>query len=153
MVRPDYRSTRPSGAQRQAVDWQLGFRCGCRTVRKQDTLCPRHIEHLGGRHRAMDLGQRRPQCYQRHPLHRRRAILFPYNMNCDTGILSNTGAVYEHTFTQAGTYSYFCALHYFAGMNGVINVTRPSRPHPTPRPRPSPHPRPVSGCGQVIGNQ
>jgi len=68
----------------------------------------------------------------------------PDNMNCDAGILSNTGFVYEHTFTQAGSYSYFCALHCFAGMTGVINVTRPSRPHPTPRPRPSPHPRPVS---------
>jgi plastocyanin len=68
----------------------------------------------------------------------------PDNMNCDAGILSNTGFVYEHTFTQAGSYSYFCALHCFAGMTGVINVTTPSRPHPTPRPRPSPHPRPVS---------
>jgi plastocyanin len=69
----------------------------------------------------------------------------PDNMNCDAKILSKTGAVYEHTFTQAGTYSYFCALHCFAGMTGVINVRPPSRPHPTLRPRPSPHPRPVSG--------
>jgi len=68
----------------------------------------------------------------------------PDNMNCDAGILSNTGFVYEHTFTQAGSYSYFCALHCFAGMTGVINVAPPARPHPTPRPRPSPHPRPVS---------
>jgi plastocyanin len=67
----------------------------------------------------------------------------PDNTNCDAGILNNTGFVYEHTFTQAGNYSYFCALHCFAGMTGVINVTRPSRPRPTPRPRPAPHPRPV----------
>lgn len=67
----------------------------------------------------------------------------PDNMNCDAGVLSNTGAVYEHTFTQAGTYSYFCALHCFAGMTGVINVTSSQRPTPTPRPRPTPHPRPV----------
>jgi plastocyanin len=67
----------------------------------------------------------------------------PNNTNCDAGILSNTGFVYEHTFTQAGTYSYFCALHCFAGMTGVINVMPPSRPRPTPRPRPAPHPRPV----------
>jgi len=66
----------------------------------------------------------------------------PDNTNCDAGILSNTGFVYEHTFSQAGSYSYFCALHCFAGMTGVFNVTRPSRPHPTPRPRPTPHPRP-----------
>jgi plastocyanin len=64
----------------------------------------------------------------------------PDNTNCDAGILSNTGFVYEHTFTQTGNYSYFCALHCFAGMTGVINV---ARPHPTPRPRPTPHPRPV----------
>jgi plastocyanin len=67
----------------------------------------------------------------------------PDDMNCDAGILNNTGFVYEHTFTQAGTYSYFCALHCFAGMTGVINVLPPSRPQPTPRPRPTPHPRPV----------
>jgi plastocyanin len=67
----------------------------------------------------------------------------PDNMNCDAGVLSNTGFVYEHTFTLAGNYSYFCALHCFAGMTGVVNVTPPSRPHPTPRPRPTPHPRPI----------
>src|ERR1043166_9104098 len=79
----------------------------------------------------------------------------PDNMNCDAGILNNTGFVYEHTFTQAGSYSYFCALHCFAGMTGVINVTTPTptvtptptptpgRPHPTPRPRPTPRPPPV----------
>jgi plastocyanin len=84
----------------------------------------------------------------------------PDNTNCDAGILSNTGFVYEHTFTQTGSYSYFCALHCFAGMTGVINVApaptptptatatptptaTPSRSHPTPRPRPTPHPRPV----------
>jgi plastocyanin len=66
----------------------------------------------------------------------------PDNMNCEAGILSNTGTVYEHTFTQAGTYSYFCALHCFAGMTGVVNVKPARRPIPTPRPRPEPHPRP-----------
>ena len=67
----------------------------------------------------------------------------PDNMNCDAGILNDTGFVYELTFTQAGTYSYFCAKHCFAGMTGVINVMPPNRPRPTPRPRPMPHPRPV----------
>jgi plastocyanin len=66
----------------------------------------------------------------------------PDDTNCDAGVLSNTGFVYEHTFTQTGSYSYFCVLHCFAGMTGVINVA-PARPHPTPRPRPTPHPRPV----------
>jgi plastocyanin len=67
----------------------------------------------------------------------------PDNTNCDAGILNNTGFVYEHTFTQAGTYSYFCFLHCFAGMTGVINVGPSQRATPTPRPRPTPHPRPV----------
>lgn len=68
----------------------------------------------------------------------------PDNTNCDAGILNNTGFVYEHTFTQAGTYSYFCFLHCFAGMTGVINVGPSQRATPTPRPRPTPHPRPVA---------
>lgn len=71
----------------------------------------------------------------------------PDNTNCDAGILSNTGFVYEHTFTQAGSYSYFCALHCFAGMTGVVNVASSQRPTPTPRPRPTPHPRPVPPHG------
>src|SRR4029453_4290860 len=65
----------------------------------------------------------------------------PDNMNCDAGILNNTGFVYEHTFDQAGTYSFFCALHCFAGMTGVINVTPPT-PTVTPTPTPSNRPHP-----------
>jgi plastocyanin len=63
----------------------------------------------------------------------------PNNMNCETGILNNTGFVYEFTFTQPGMYQYFCDLHCFAGMTGVVNVRTT---HPTPRPRPTPAPRP-----------
>jgi plastocyanin len=47
----------------------------------------------------------------------------PEDTNCDAGILSNTGTVYEHTFAQAGTYSYFCFAHCGIGMTGVINVS------------------------------
>jgi plastocyanin len=46
----------------------------------------------------------------------------PNDTNCGAGTLSNIGAVYEHTFTQAGTYSYHCALHCPLGMRGTINV-------------------------------
>lgn len=63
----------------------------------------------------------------------------PSNTNCDAGALNNTGFVYEYTFTQPGTYQYFCALHCFAGMTGVVNV----RSIPVPRPRPTPAPRPA----------
>ena len=66
----------------------------------------------------------------------------PDNMNCDAGILNDTGFVYEFTFTQPGTYQYFCALHCFAGMTGVVNVMPAVRPRPTPRPHPTPWPRP-----------
>jgi plastocyanin len=66
----------------------------------------------------------------------------PDNMNCDAGILNNTGFVYEFTFTQPGMYQYFCALHCFAGMTGVVNVLPAVRTRPTPRPRPTPYPRP-----------
>src|SRR4029453_4026655 len=47
----------------------------------------------------------------------------PDNMNCDQGILSNTGFVYEFTFAQAGTFSYFCVAHCALGMTGTINVS------------------------------
>ena len=66
----------------------------------------------------------------------------PDNMNCEAGILNNTGFVYEFTFTQPGMYQYFCALHCFAGMTGVVNVLPAVRTHPTPRPPPTPRPRP-----------
>ena len=66
----------------------------------------------------------------------------PDNMNCEAGILNDTGFVYEFTFTQPGMYQYFCALHCFAGMTGVVNVLPAVRPLPTPRPRPTPWPRP-----------
>jgi plastocyanin len=66
----------------------------------------------------------------------------PDNMNCDAGILNDTGFVYEFTFTQPGMYQYFCALHCLAGMTGVVNVLPAVRPRPTPRPRPAPAPRP-----------
>ena len=63
----------------------------------------------------------------------------PNNMNCEAGILNNTGFVYEFTFTQSGIYQYFCHLHCFVGMTGVVNVRTT---HPMPRPRPTPAPRP-----------
>ena len=50
----------------------------------------------------------------------------PDDTNCDQGILSDVGTVYEHTFDQAGTYNYFCFAHCAIGMTGVINVVSPS---------------------------
>ena len=47
----------------------------------------------------------------------------PNDMNCASGILSNTGTIYTHTFGRSGTYSYFCASHCFFGMTGTVNVS------------------------------
>jgi plastocyanin len=46
----------------------------------------------------------------------------PNDTNCAAGTLSNMGTVYQHTFAQAGTYSYFCFVHCGLGMTGTINV-------------------------------
>jgi len=47
----------------------------------------------------------------------------PNDMNCASGILSNTGTIYTHTFGRSGTYSYFCSAHCFFGMTGTVNVS------------------------------
>jgi plastocyanin len=47
----------------------------------------------------------------------------PNDMNCASGILSNAGTVYTHTFSQPGAYSYHCASHCIIGMTGVVNVS------------------------------
>ena len=47
----------------------------------------------------------------------------PDDQACASGILSNTGTVYTHTFVEPGVYSYFCVAHCFAGMTGVVNVS------------------------------
>jgi plastocyanin len=67
----------------------------------------------------------------------------PNNTNCDAGALNNTGFVYEFTFTQAGSYSYFCAAHCAIGMTGVVNVSAPT-PTPTPTATPTPTPTPTA---------
>jgi plastocyanin/N-acetylneuraminic acid mutarotase len=47
----------------------------------------------------------------------------PNDMNCSPGTLSNQGTVYQHTFTQPGSYSYHCLAHCVIGMTGVVNVS------------------------------
>ena len=47
----------------------------------------------------------------------------PNNTNCSTCVTSNQGFVYEFTFTQAGSFSYFCCVHCAIGMTGVVNVS------------------------------
>ena len=47
----------------------------------------------------------------------------PSDMNCSTGVLNNINFVYSHTFSQAGTFSYFCFAHCAFGMTGTVNVS------------------------------
>ena len=47
----------------------------------------------------------------------------PDDTNCPDGVLSNTGTVYTHTFSNPGVYSYFCHSHCSIGMTGVVNVS------------------------------
>jgi plastocyanin len=70
----------------------------------------------------------------------------PNDMDCDAGTLSNTGAVYVHTFAQAGTYEYFCFAHCGLGMTGVIHVGS----SPTPTPIPIPSCPPPTRCYEVV---
>ena len=46
----------------------------------------------------------------------------------DSGILSDEGATFEHTFETAGTYDYFCLPHKTLGMVGRIVVGEPGGP-------------------------
>jgi plastocyanin len=71
----------------------------------------------------------------------------PDDMNCDQGILSGTGTVYEHTFDQAGTYNYFCFADCNFGMTGVVNVA--AGPTPTPTPNANGH---AHGDSDTFGN-
>jgi plastocyanin len=47
----------------------------------------------------------------------------PDDQACASGILSNTGTVYTHTFAEPGVYSYFCFSHCTFGMTGIVNVS------------------------------
>ena len=69
-----------------------------------------------------------------------RQYCSPDDMNCDQGILSGQGTVYEHTFAQAGTFNYFCFSHCALGMTGIVNVAPGPTPTPTPTPTAKPSP-------------
>ena len=46
----------------------------------------------------------------------------PGNTNCTSSPASLAGAIYEHQFSQVGTFPYFCRFHYPLGMTGQIVV-------------------------------
>jgi plastocyanin len=47
----------------------------------------------------------------------------PSDTSCDSNPASGTGAIYSHTFNQAGSFSYFCRIHCFSGMTGTVVVS------------------------------
>lgn len=49
----------------------------------------------------------------------------PSNTSCTTAPTSAPGATFDHTFAQAGTFSYFCRIHCGLGMKGTVNVAAP----------------------------
>ena len=46
----------------------------------------------------------------------------PSNTSCDNPPLSSMGATFDHTFTTAGTFPYYCSVHFSLGMTGTITV-------------------------------
>jgi plastocyanin len=46
----------------------------------------------------------------------------PNDRGCGSAPLSDAGAMYEHTFMEAGTFPYFCAPHFAFGMTGRVVV-------------------------------
>jgi plastocyanin len=67
----------------------------------------------------------------------------PNNTNCGQCVTSSQGFVYEFTFTQAGSFSYFCCVHCNFGMTGVVNVAAGPTPTPNPTPTPTSTPNPT----------
>jgi len=46
----------------------------------------------------------------------------PSNTGCDNPPLSSKGFTFEHTFTEAGTFPYYCSVHFSLGMTGTVTV-------------------------------
>jgi plastocyanin len=45
--------------------------------------------------------------------------------NCPAAPAYNANTTYSHTFTQAGTFPYFCRVHCGFSMTGTVNVVSP----------------------------
>jgi len=50
----------------------------------------------------------------------------------NVAIASTNGSTGSHTFTQAGTYYYYCTIHQYSGMHGSITVTASTPPPKVP---------------------
>ena len=80
----------------------------------------------------------------------------------DSGILSEEGATFEHTFETAGVYHYYCSPHETVGMIGSIIVGEPDA-HGQPALEEPPQDKPESvrekiaelneNCNKALGHQ
>ena len=93
-------------------------------------LCAKHGQHFSGRQVRWTWATTGHSVTSGTPCIPNGQFCSPDNMNCQAGALSNIGTVYEHTFTQAGTYSYFCHAHCEYGMSGVVIVGPRGNPPP-----------------------
>jgi plastocyanin len=55
----------------------------------------------------------------------------------DLSLGSSNGSPAQFTFSNPGSYYYYCKIHGYAAMHGAVAVTAPSTPTPTPTPTPS----------------
>ena len=46
----------------------------------------------------------------------------PDDTGCANPPLSNAGATYDHAFARAGSFPYYCSVHFSLGMTGTITV-------------------------------
>lgn len=54
---------------------------------------------------------------------------WPNDTDCANAQSAPVGAVYTHTFNQAGTFNYFCSPHCFNKMVGIVNVNAVAAQH------------------------
>jgi plastocyanin len=77
----------------------------------------------------------------------------PANTGSDTFDLSlgsSSGSSAQFTFSNAGTYHYYCRIHGYTAMHGAVVVTTASNPTPTPTPSPRPTTSASSGRAAPI---
>jgi len=72
--------------------------------------------------RCAGVGELRSQRRERDQRERGQPVLLTVQHGCDNPPLSSGGATYEHTFAQAGTFPYYCSVHFSLGMTGTITV-------------------------------
>ncbi|WP_226482385.1 cupredoxin domain-containing protein [Natrinema amylolyticum] len=66
----------------------------------------------------------------------------------DSGVLSEQGAAFDHTFETEGVYHYFCTPHETSGMIGSVIVGRPD-PHEQPALADPPSDKPEAVRGKL----